>query len=194
MGKPGLLAAGAAVLTALVIAVAGCGGGSNGDPPASGGFSWLRPSSLPHGWRTASLPASPARLAYPGSWRAIESDPGTRSAAVRSDGRIVGYLNATPRQGEETLANWSTFRLDHNRDEGDTNEKLLAAATDLRFRNGHGSCVLDDYTSSSGHRYREIACIVAGARATTVVVGAAPPGDWHSQGPALERAISAFKT
>jgi hypothetical protein len=54
--------------------------------------------------------------------------------------------------------------------------------------------VIDTYTSSTGRSYREVACIVAGARATTVVVGAAPPAQWSRQGPALERAISSFLT
>ncbi len=70
----------------------------------------------------------------------------------------------------------------------------VASATNLRFRDAHGSCVIDDYTSSSGHSYREIACIVAGASATTVVVGAAPPAQWRRQGPAIKRAISSFLT
>ena len=121
--------------------------------------------------------------------------PETRTAATRTNvGRIAGYLNATPQQGDETLANWGTFRVNHNKDEGDTNVKLVAAADNVMFRGGHGSCVIDDYRSSSGHQYREIACIVAGTNATTVIVGAAPPQDWHSQSPAIERAISAFKT
>ena len=141
------------------------------------------------------LPNGSASLAFPAHWRSIVSDPGTRSAATRTgSGRIAGYLNVTPRQGPETLANWSTFRVDHNRDEGDTNVRLVASASNLAFRRGHGSCVIDDYLSSSGHPYREIACIVAGAKATTVIVGAAPPADWHAQAPALERSISAFKT
>ena len=136
-----------------------------------------------------------ARLAYPLGWQSIRSDPGTFSAAVRAPtGEIRGYLNATPRQGAETLSNWSSFRLDHNRDEGDVDVKPVASATNLRFRGGHGSCVIDTYRSSSGRSYREIACIVAGARATTVVVGAAPPAQWPRQGPALERAISSFLT
>ena len=135
----------------------------------------------------------PARL--PRDWRSIVSDPGTRTAAIRSSGgHIVGYLNATPRQGDESLAGWSSFRIEHNQEEGDTNVKLVAAADNLMFRGGHGSCVIDDYRSSSGHQYREVACIVAGTKATTVIVGAAPPQDWHSQSPAIERAISAFKT
>ena len=158
-------------------------------------FAWLHPAPPPPSWQTSRLSNGKAELAFPGSWHSIVSDPGTRTAALRSSGgRIVGYLNATPQQGEETLADWGTFRVDHNKDEGDTNLKLVASATNLAFRDGHGSCVIDDYRSSSGHRYREIACIVAGTDATTVVVGAAPPQDWHSQSPAIERSISAFKT
>jgi hypothetical protein len=191
----------AALVLASAAAFAACG---SADPTATSSaavreqpqaFAWLHPSSPPRSWQTTRLPNGKAELAFPGSWRSIVSDPGTRSAATRSNGgRIVGYLNATPQQGTETLANWGTFRVDHNKDEGDTELKLVASATNLAFRHGHGSCVIDDYRSSSGHRYREIACIVTGASATTVVVGAAPPQDWHSQSPALERAISAFKT
>jgi hypothetical protein len=43
-------------------------------------------------------------------------------------------------------------------------------------------------------RYREIACLVRGSRASTVVVGAALPGDWARLAPQLERAISSFAT
>ena len=158
-------------------------------------FNWLQPAPPPSSWDISKLPNGEARLAFPASWRSIVSDPGTRTAAIRSSGgHIVGYLNATPRQGDESLAGWSSFRIEHNQEEGDTNVKLVAAADNLMFRGGHGSCVIDDYRSSSGHQYREVACIVAGTKATTVIVGAAPPQDWHSQGPAIERAISAFKT
>jgi hypothetical protein len=192
----------AALAVAGAAALAACGSGSfaaTGEPQAATGgshaFAWLKPSAPPRSWHVAGLPSSPARMAYPRRWHAIGSDPGTRSAAVSAGSvRIAGYLNATPQQGDETLADWSTFRLDHNRDEGDTQVTLVASATNLRFRDGHGSCVIDDYLSSSGHRYREIACIVAGARATTVVVGAAPPGQWHNERAPLERAISAFRT
>jgi hypothetical protein len=40
-------------------------------------------------------------------------------ALLGAGGRFDAYLNATPKQGSETLANWSRFRQDHNRDEGD---------------------------------------------------------------------------
>jgi hypothetical protein len=186
-----------AIVAALAsaAALAACGSGSN---PAAGhahAFAWLRPSAAPRSWHTSRLPDGAARMAYPLRWRSIRSDPGTVSAATRAEsGAIRGYLNATPQQGAETLGSWSSFRVDHNGDEGDVNVKQVASATNLRFRHAHGSCVIDTYSSSTGHRYREIACIVAGARATTVVVGAAPPAQWAQQGPAIERAISSFIT
>lgn len=196
----------AALAVASAAAFAACGSSSTSEDVSSStdapaqmhpqAFAWLRPAPPPGSWHVSTLPNGKAQLAFPAGWHSIVTDPGTRSAAIRSprSGHLAGYLNATPRQGEETLGGWSSFRLAHNQDEGDTNVKLVAAADNLMFRGGHGSCVIDDYRSSSGHRYREIACIVAGANATTVVVGAAPPQDWHSQSPALERAISAFKT
>jgi hypothetical protein len=48
--------------------------------------------------------------------------------------------------------------------------------------------------TTSGHRYREIACIVAGRSRTTVIVGAAPPRMWGAERPAIERAIDSFTT
>lgn len=194
-----LMPPGVAVLAlASAAALAACGSASSASPPAptqTRAFAWLRAAPAPRGWHTSRLPNDAARLAYPPHWRSIKSDPGTVSAAVRAGGgRIRGYLNTTPQQGPETLSNWSSFRLDHNREEGDVNVTPVASATNLPFRGAHGSCVIDDYTSSSGHRYREIACIVAGEAATTVVVGAAPPGAWQQQAPVLERSISAFQT
>jgi hypothetical protein len=111
-----------------------------------------------------------------------------------SAGQIVGYLNATPQQGDETLANWKRFRPSHNAGEGDRQIRMLGSARDLRFNRATGSCVFEGYTTSSGSRYREISCLVRGSRATTVIVGAAPPGQWSRQGPAIERAVSSFIT
>jgi len=179
--------------------VAGCGGA--GSPPAGGAaprspgaFAWLSPAAPPAAWTLARLPSGRASLPYPPGWRPIQSDPGTVSAAlVGRHGRIHGYLNATPQQGRETFSNWATFRPAHNRDEGDTHVVTEAAARGLRFRTGSGSCVIDRYATSSA-RYREIACLVHGSRANTVVVGAAVPGDWARLGPVVERAIAGFAT
>jgi hypothetical protein len=106
----------------------------------------------------------------------------------------VGYLNVTPRQGGETLSDWASFRIAHNADEGDRAIKRLAVGSGLRFRTGHGSCVKDTYTTRTRVRYIEIACLVVGSKATSVIVGAAPPASWARTSRVIERAISGFRT
>jgi hypothetical protein len=138
------------------------------------------------------LPSGNASLAYPPDWNLIKTDPGTVTAARKAGGQIVGYLNITPQSGDETLANWASFRPAHNRQEGDHDLVALASATGLRFRNGQGSCVKDEYATSSNAHYTEIACIVRGHAATTVIVGAAPPGWWSRFSLTIERALSSF--
>jgi len=100
-------------VVAVVITLVGAGGAS--PRRASDPFAWLRPASAPKGWQVARIPNG-AALAYPPGWKAIKTDPGTASVALRSNtGRIDGYLNATPMQGSETLANWTRFRPEKNR-------------------------------------------------------------------------------
>jgi hypothetical protein len=160
-----------------------------------GAFAWLQPGRPAPGWTTVRLPDSPARLSAPPGWRAAKGDAGTATMVSRgASGRIVGYLNATPRQGRESVADWSRFRVAHNREEGDRDDRLMAAATGLGFRTGTGACVIDAYRTTTGNRFREIACIVAGRSATTVIVAAAPPSRWAAEAPPLERAISNFTT
>ncbi len=155
-------------------------------------FAWLRPAPAPPAWRLARLTGT-AALAYPPAWHRIKSDPGTASVAVVTSGTglITEYLNATPEQANETLANWSSFRPAHNRSEGDSQDRVLAAARDLRFRNGRGSCVIDRYQTSRA-RYTEIACLVQAPTGETVVVAAGLAARWPQEAPALERAVSAF--
>ena len=172
----------------LALASAGCAGSSHGP------FAWLRPQANPQGWEVARIPTG-AELPYPPGWRIVPGDRGTATAALlTADGGYVGYLNVTPRQGRESLSGWASFRIAHNADEGNTGVKALAAATGLRFRTGHGSCVKDSYTTRSSAHYIEIACLVAGSRASTVIVGAAPPTAWPRTSGMIERAISAFRT
>ena len=195
-------------LALLVAALAGCGATSApprhaparaSPPPADqratpAGFAWLRPAPAPRAWPLARLPSGAAALSYPRGWRPLAGDPGTRSAAlVARDGTIAGYLNLTPRMGEERRRGWARFRLRHNAGEGNRDIVLVASARRLRFRDGRGSCVIDRYRTGR-HRYREIACLVAGRRATTVVVGAALPSQWAALGPPIERAISSLET
>jgi hypothetical protein len=177
-------------LTVVLIVLAGCGGSGRGR--ASGPFGWLRAASAPTGWRVARTPGG-AALAYPPGWTAIKTDPGTATVALLARGqRIDGYLNATPRQSTETLADWSRFRPEHNHDEGDRDVRSLAATSTARFRSGRGACVIDTYTTSSKASYHEIACLVSGPRASAVVIAAAPTALWDRQASTLERAVSSF--
>ena len=181
----------AVTLAAVALIVAWAGGGESSHRRTSGPFAWLHRASPPTGWAAARTTGG-ARLAYPAGWKPIETDPGTATVALLRGGhRIVGYLNATPKQGTETLANWSRFRPQHNLDEGDRSVHLIASAKDLSFRSGRGSCVIDDYTTSKA-TYREIACLVSGPGSSAVVVAAAPRALWDRQATTLERAVSAF--
>ena len=191
------LAMAAAVL--IAVALTACGTGNRAghsttarsSPNSTTPFAWLRPEPLGGAWRVVTLPSG-AELARPPGWRPVHSDPGTASFAMRgANGAIVAYLNATPRQGAETPANWATFRVHHNAEEGSRDDRSIAAARGLRFRSGPGSCVIDQYRTSA-RAYREIACLVVGPGRATVVVGAATPELWAREAPVIERAISAF--
>jgi hypothetical protein len=173
----------------LVVALTGCGAADPGR--ASSPFAWLKPAAPPADWHVVHTSGG-AALGLPPGWTPIKTDPGTASVALFGNRRrIDGYLNATPRQGAETLADWSRFRPRHNQQEGDRSLRVLAATTGRRFRSGRGACVIDTYTTSKAS-YREIACLVYGPRSSAVVVAAAPTPLWAQQAPTLERAVSSF--
>jgi hypothetical protein len=200
---------GALVLgAALAIAAAGCGTGSApttrpggvgasagiGRSTAAQSFAWLKPRAAPAGWPVARIPTG-AAIGYPPGWRPVPGDRGTATAVlVDARNRYAGYLNVTPRQGSETLSDWARFRVGHNAEEGDRRVVTLATGSGLAFRMGHGSCVRDAYTTSAGNRYVELACLVAGSKASAVIVGAAPPDTWAAVAPSIERAIDSFTT
>lgn len=180
-----------ALTGAGVLAAAACG--SSAKPPAAPGFTWLAFSS-PAGWPRVSIPSG-ASMPYPRGWKLVHSDAGTATAVLRNaSGRYLGFLNITPRQGGEQLATWASFRVNHNREEGDSDVRNLVSARGLAFRSGRGSCVEDTYTTKIHASFRELACLVAGSRATTVIVAAAPPKDWPRISGELERAVASFVT
>jgi hypothetical protein len=186
------------VVAATLAAILGVWGGAadagasvNSQAPA---FRWLHPQAPPPGWKLARLPSGAATFAYPRTWRPIRTDPGTASVALLGHRRSIrGYLNLTPHQGAETLANWPSFRIEHLGDEGSTEVRLIASAHGLSFRSGHGTCVIDSYRTSRA-RYREIACLVAGTRTSSVIVGAAPSKIWAQQAETIQRAIASLRT
>jgi hypothetical protein len=186
------------VVAATIAAILGVwGGAADGSASLNGqasAFRWLHPRPPPRGWKLARLPSGAATFAYPKTWRPIRTDPGTASVALIGHARSIrGYLNATPRQGRETLANWPSFRIQHLREDETTDVRLIASAHGLRFRSGRGSCVIDSYRTSRT-RYREIACLVAGSRTSSVLVGAAPSKTWAQQAETIERAIASLRT
>ncbi len=187
------------VVATTVAAILGLWGeaavGSASLNPRAPAFRWLHPGQPPRGWKLARLPSGAATFAYPGTWRPIRTDPGTASVAlIGHAGNLRGYLNATPRQGSETLANWPSFRIQHLRDEESSKDvRLIASAHGLGFHSGRGSCVIDSYRTSRT-RYREIACLVAGTRTGSVIVGAAPAKTWAQQAETIERAIASLRT
>jgi hypothetical protein len=182
------LLAGAIVITSLALAAAGCGGKASSGSKAA--FAWLSARPAPAGWLTARSPSG-AAMSYPRGWKTVVGDRGTVTVALlRGHSRYLGYLNLTPRQGAETLVNWSRFRVEHNRDEGDRDVTMLAAASRRPFGKARASCVKDSYATSAGAHYIEIACLASGPRGSVVIVGASPPGAWGRISPELERAIS----
>jgi hypothetical protein len=201
VGRTAILGAIAIVLAAAVAVPLIAGAGSSGARPgvaadrgSARAFSWFQPAPPPAEWQQASTPTSQATLFYPSGWTAIPGDDGTVTRSLRArSGLYVGYLNATPQQGTEQLHGWAAFRIDHNREEGDTQVRQLAAAEGLAFTNAHGSCVIDDYLSKvRSNPYREIACLVTGHSHSDVFIGAALKPDWPTLSRSIERAASAF--
>jgi hypothetical protein len=185
------------VAASIAVVLGVWGGAAHANTPHNGqarAFRWLHPEHPPRGWKLARLPSGAATFAYPGTWKPIRTDPGTASVAlIGHGGSIRGYLNATPRQGTETLANWPSFRIQHLREEHSTDVRLIASARRLPFRSDQGSCVIDSYRTSRA-RYREIACLVAGNRTSSVILGAAPSKTWAQQAGTIERAIASVRT
>ncbi|HSS56075.1 MAG TPA: hypothetical protein VLK79_15620 [Gaiellales bacterium] len=189
------LVAVAAVAVATVVVAAGMTGGGRPHPPtvAPAGFSWLTARPAPASWPRISLPDGTATLAAPPSLVEIHGDPGTVSVGLPAASGDLVYLNATPRQGAETLPDWAEFRIDHLRDENATTATIDAHAEHLTFLGGTGSCVLDDYVTRVGtHHYREIACLVQGAHAASVLIAATPTATWDRYQPVLEQAVNAY--
>lgn len=192
----GLLFGVPAAIAAMVISACGGPAGNQTAVPAAGptAFAWFRAGPAPAGWQALELPDATAVLAIPPDAAPVPGDPGSVSATVTApDGDLRIYLNATPQQGEESLANWSDFRLAHLTGENAASASRLQYRTGMEFRGGTGSCLEDTYVTRIGaHKYREIACLVAGARGSSVLVAAAPADSWDRYSTVLEQAVDAY--
>jgi hypothetical protein len=176
-------------LAALLFFVAACGSASAAAP-----FGWFAAKAAPAGWKHLTLPSKDGTLWYPPALRPVAGDAVSVSAAeIDSSGRYLIYLNATPKQGNEQLQNWPSFRIEHLRDESASVVHEHAHSI-VAFRGGTGSCVTDDYiTRVKSNHYDEIACLVVGRTQTSVVVAAALTSQWPRASAELERAVSAYQ-
>ena len=157
-------------------------------------FPQLHPAAAPANWRHLTLPNGTAVLSYPPSLRPISGDKVAVSAArLTARGAFQLYLNVTPRQGSEQLAQWPAFRLRLLRSDTAASARQVAAAQGVKFRGGTGSCVIDRYvTRIGGHHFQEIACLVVGHTSASVIVAAAPAAAWTQARPLLLRAVAAY--
>jgi hypothetical protein len=202
-GSPRIFAS--AVLTTVAVAVTAAGCQSS---PAAARHSGehtpgtnVRPvltlsaQRAPASWHLLTLPDRGAVLAFPPSMRRVPGDRGTVSAAeFGAAGAYLLYLNATPKQGNETLSGWPEFRIDHVAGEEHTTPRLVAASRGVRFLGGTGSCVIDTYvTKVKANHFTEIACYVQGKSSSSVIIGAAPTADWARASGPLMRAVAAFQ-
>jgi hypothetical protein len=158
-------------------------------------FPSLVTAAAPAGWPHLTLPNGTAVLSYPPSLRPVSGDADAVSAAqVSPAGVFQLYLNATPRQGAEQLRGWAAFRLRLLTSDDAASAHELAAAQDVKFRGGSGSCVIDTYVTRIGaHHYQELACLVQGRTSASVVVAAAPAATWAQASPLLLRAVAAYQ-
>jgi hypothetical protein len=166
---------------------------SGGSPGRA--FPALVPAAAPAGWPHLTLPDGTAVLSYPPSLRPVSGDADAVSAAqVSPKGVFQLYLNATPRQGDEQLRGWAAFRLRLLTADDAASAHELAAAQDVAFRGGTGSCVIDTYVTRIGaHHYQELACLVQGRTSASVIVAAAPAATWAQASPLLLRAVAAYQ-
>ena len=156
-------------------------------------FTWQVPISAPITWHHVVTPAGTAALSYPPMFRTVGSDPGSVSVAVGQGPRYVAYLNITPRQGNERLQDFATFRINVLRDDDATHVHEEGAAQNLPFQGGVGSGVFDDYFTRVGHNhYREIAALVTGRHGGWVIVGAALDTYYGRFRQLLQQAVGSF--
>jgi hypothetical protein len=159
------------------------------------GFDWFAPRAVPISWHDVELPNRSATLSFPPTLQRVQSDAGAVSfARTGPRGEFVSFLNVTPKQGGETLANWSTFRISHLLEDDAASATLESSAQGLTFTGGKGSCVMDHYVTRVGaNHFRELACLVQGTHGGSVIVAASPTAKWDLMSGALEQAVEAFQ-
>lgn len=160
----------------------------------TGPFAWVSPHRAPPGWHRLAAPGGGVTLWYPPGYRPVAGDRGTESAGLGPAPRYTAYLNVTPRQGDERLAGFASFRVHLLGEDDDRDVRELAAGQDLSFGGGTGSAVVDEYTTRVGaDRYTEIAALVRGRHGAWVIVAAASSPEFSRYQAVLRRAVDAVE-
>ena len=159
-----------------------------------GSYVWLASTTPPATWTRLALPSGLGTLSSPPGFRIVDGDPGTLSVALlNSVGTYLGYLNVTPHQGDETLKDWTAFRLSHLLHDDAVSVHEDAMVRSLRTATGARSCVTDDYVTTIGHHhFHEVACYVMSGPIGRVVVAATPSGDPAHVWSELESSVAAY--
>lgn len=185
----------AALVVAAGVLAAGAASPASPARPLPAAFSWLVPAPAPPSWKHVRLPSG-GILSYPPFLSRARSDPGAASAEQHdAQGRVAIYVNATPRQNNEQVATWPTFRL-HAVAEEEVEHSVHedGRVVDVPFLGGRGSCVMDHYvTRVASHHYSEIACYVVGRHSGSVVVAAALTSLWSKEKHLLEQVVAAYR-
>ena len=172
-------------------------GHATGPASLPGPFAWLA-STAPADHLGAPHPARRPRFALPAPspvsvpFPAIPERP--RSQFWARDGTYLGYLNVTPRQGDERLADLrAAFRLAHLRGDETISATQDGSVQSVQTANTMRSCVTDDYVTEVGHHhFHEVACLVMTTSAASVVVAATSSGDPAHLWAQVERAVAAY--
>jgi hypothetical protein len=172
---------------------------STGHPLAArsttlGSFGWLTSTTPPTTWARLTIPSGLGKLSSPPGFRIVNGDPGTLSVALRNPaGTYLGYFNVTPHQGDESLQDWTAFRLTHLLDDDAVSVHEDAAVRSVRTAAAVRSCVTDTYVTTVGHHhFQEVACDITRRSVNSVVVAATPSGDPAHVWTELERAVAAY--
>jgi hypothetical protein len=182
---------GASLVAVLTSATFLAGADAAGSRVAS--FRWFAAAAPPATWKHRALPRGAGILSYPATFASGKDNDGISRERKDRHGSILVYLNATPKEGVETLRDWPNERLGAVRNlSNDVHED--GHQFGLFFRGGKGTCVLDDYrTRAENHHYREIACFVRGRRSASVLIAAALQSEWMRAARTLERAVDAYR-
>jgi hypothetical protein len=168
-------------------------------PPGPTDLTWVKPQPPLPNWKVLVPASRSSVLWYPPALTPSQGDPYSVTAELRDkSGKVLLYLNAGPKTGNERMDNWPAFRLQHLRDSANLSVNEEATAAGLPFHGGTGRCLMDDYVTfhvgnHPSNHYKEVTCFVQGKTTGSVIVVAALESAWPKYEEWLKRAVTAYE-